>query len=111
LGQPRHLSSAGSHLLIWTDHPDGDGIVFARLSGREVQHGETAMGQIHPARELCRLLGLRARLLVVSVNNTGARDFDERPDFALATEAIDAGWCRWTMWRDIARLAREPLPQ
>jgi DNA invertase Pin-like site-specific DNA recombinase len=111
LGQPRHLSAGGSHLLVWTDQPDGDGIVFARLSGREVQHGETAMGQIHPARELCDRLGLAARLLVVSVNNTGARDFEERPDFGIATEAIEVGWCRWTMWRDIARLAREPLPQ
>jgi hypothetical protein len=110
LGQPHRYSDDGVQLLAWHDADDGDGIVCARLSGRELQHGETAMGQIHPTLEFLERIGERPRLLVVTVNNSGARDYERRPDFRLIEQAVREGWCRWTAWSVLDRLVREPLP-
>jgi len=96
--------------MEWVENEVGTGIVLARLSSRDIQHGETAMGQIHPARELCSDLGLVPRLLIVTTNNGGGRDYEERPDFDLVGRSLAAGWCEWVMWRDTGRIAREPLP-
>lgn len=109
LGPPQRHSLGGVQMLVWIDDEHGDGVIFARLSGRELKNGETAMGQVHPAHSLCASEGLRPRLIVVTLNNTGARDYGERPDFGLVAEAREAGWLRWTMWRDVDRMAREPL--
>lgn len=44
-GDPEEIAHRGSLLLIWQMDPDGDGILAARLSGQDVQKGETAMGR------------------------------------------------------------------
>lgn len=110
LGQPQIEVDRRVQLLIWEDDPAGDGIVDARLSGRELQGGETAMGQVHPQREMAGRLGLRPRLIVVSINNSGQRRYENRPDFRIIEEAIELGWCRWVAWRDPDRIARDVLP-
>lgn len=109
-GDPMVATIKGATMLSWVEDPEGDGIIFARLSGRDVQRGETAMLQIHPARDLAANLGLRPRLLVVTTDNTGAREYSERPDFTLVEQARDQGWLRWVCWRDQDRIAREPMP-
>jgi DNA invertase Pin-like site-specific DNA recombinase len=110
LGEPYLEIADRVQLLIWQQEADGDGILAARLSGRELQGGETAMGQVHPQREMASRLGLRPRLIVVSVNNSGRRRYEERPDFRIIEEAIDIGWCRWVSWRGPDRIARDVLP-
>lgn len=110
LGQPHIEVEARVQLLIWEDDPSGDGILEARLSGHELQGGETAMGQIHPQREMARRLALRPRLIVVSIHNSGLRRYENRPDFRIIEEAIDLGWCRWVAWRGPDRIARDVLP-
>jgi DNA invertase Pin-like site-specific DNA recombinase len=110
LGHP-HIELAGSaQLMIWPVHSDGDGILFGRLSGREVAGGETAMGQIHPLRALASNLDLHPRLIVMSTDNSGMRRYEERPDFALLEEAVDIGWVRWVAWRSPDRAGRDILP-
>jgi hypothetical protein len=110
LGQPHIEVDSPVQLLIWEDNPDGDGVLAARLSGRELQGGETAMGQVHPQREMARRLGVRPRLIIVSINNSGQRRYENRPDFRIIEEAIGLGWCRWVAWRNPDRIAREVLP-
>jgi DNA invertase Pin-like site-specific DNA recombinase len=109
-GQPVFDSFDGVQMLIWELNEEGSGIILGRLSGQELQGGETAMGQIHPLRRLAHRLGLLPRLVVVSVHNTGARAYDQRPDFGLIDEAIESGWCDWIAWQRPDRIAREILP-
>jgi hypothetical protein len=108
LGQPHIETHNQAQLLIWPVHSDGDGIIFGRLSGQEVQGGETAMGQIHPLRRLTSDLELRPRLIVMSVNNGGRKRYEDRPDFELGEDS--ATWCKWVAWRGPDRIAREILP-
>lgn len=109
-GAPLAATSMGVTMLSWVEDPDGEGIIFARLSGRDLQRGETAMLQIHPGRSLMAAHGLRARLLIVTTDNTGAREYARRPDFAAVEQAHAQGWLRWVCWRDQERIAREPMP-
>lgn len=109
-GAPLAATSMGVSMLAWVEDPDGTGIIFARLSGRDLQRGETAMLQIHRGRGLMTEQGLRARLLIVTTDNTGARDYTRRPDFAAVEQARAQGWLRWVCWRDQERIAREPMP-
>ena len=110
LGQPQLEVHGSTQLLLWPVDPTGDGIILGRLSGREVEGGETAMGQIHPLRAMSERLELRPRLIVMSVHNSGMRPYADRPDFALVEQAISLGWCRWVAWRGPDRIARDVLP-
>lgn len=110
LGAPLAASRMGVTMLSWVEDSGGEGIIFARLSSRDVQRGETAMLQIHPGRNMMAALGLRARLLIVTTDNTGARVYARRPDFAVIEQARAEGWLRWVCWRDQERVAREPMP-
>lgn len=110
LGQPQIEVHGSTQLLLWPVDPTGDGIILGRLSGREVEGGETAMGQVHPLRALADRLELRPRLIVMGIQNSGMRPYADRPDFALIEEAIAHGWCRWVAWRGPDRIARDVLP-
>ncbi len=110
LGRPQLEVHGSTQLLLWPVNADGDGIIVGRLSGREVEGGETAMGQIHPLRALANRLGLRPRLIVMGINNSGPHPYAERPDLALIEEVIDLGWCRWVAWHGPDRIARDILP-
>ena len=110
-GAPERWSGGGgASVECWEIDAGGDGIEFARLSSRDVQGGETAAAQLAPVRDLSQRLPLSARLIVVTTNNSGARRFEERPDFAIASRAIEDGWCRWISWRSADRIARADLP-
>lgn len=109
-GAPLVATSMGVTMLSWIEDPDGSGIILARLSGRDLHRGETAMLQIHPGRKLMAELELRARLLIVTTDNTGAREYARRPDFAAIEQARAQDWLRWVCWRDQERIAREPVP-
>jgi DNA invertase Pin-like site-specific DNA recombinase len=98
-------------MLVWNANPQGDGIIVARLSTRDVQQGETALSQVHGAREVMNRCDRRARLIVVTTENKSAKAFEDRPDFRLIRDEIYAGRCAWVCFRDVDRLARKPLPR
>jgi DNA invertase Pin-like site-specific DNA recombinase len=108
-GMPRFVASAGVQLRIWEIDPRGDGLIVARLSGKDVQGGETAMGQVHALRALAHTCEIAPRAIVVGCNNPGPSRYELRPDFAYVEHAIEAGWCRWVAWRDADRIGRSEL--
>jgi hypothetical protein len=110
LGDPTISQHQGTTMMVWVVDKRGDGILNARLSGQELQGGETALGQVHPLRALADQLERRVRLIVVTINNSGAKAFDDRPDFILTKREIDAGRVRWVAWRGTDRIAREETP-
>ena len=44
-GPPEPVAGAGCRMFVW-ERLDGDGVIAARLSGRDVKKGETANGQV-----------------------------------------------------------------
>src|SRR5689334_21367369 len=79
LGVPWRLPAPGGvQVLIWRVDANGDGIVVARLSGRELQNGETALGQVRRARAVSDAHGLVPRYVLVTLNNSGGRDYGNR---------------------------------
>jgi hypothetical protein len=110
-GPPHETVVNGTRMLVWLVDADGDGILAARLSTRDVQQGETAMSQVHEEREVMKRTDRRARLIVVTTENDSASSFDDRPDFRLIRDEIYAGRCRWVCFRDVDRVARKPLPR
>jgi hypothetical protein len=109
-GEPAMSRHGDAVMRIWVVDPDGDGIVGSRLSTRDVQNGETAMNQIHPALATAADRGMKPRLLVVTTENSGGLAFDERCDFELIEREIFAGRCRWVWFRDVKRLIRNVSP-
>jgi hypothetical protein len=107
LGPPRVSVVSGTTLMVWDVSEDGDGLIAARLSSRDLQGGETAMGQVHGGRELAKRFDLKPRRIVVTINNSGAKDYEDRPDFELIEQDILSGGVRWVAWRDPDRIARE----
>jgi hypothetical protein len=109
LGHPHTTSHHGTTMMVFEVDPRGDGIIAARLSKSDLQGGETAMGQVHGLRDLARRLELTPRKIVVTVNNGGAKDYEDRPDFALIEQEILGGKVRWVGWRDPDRISRDEL--
>ena len=98
-------------MLVWIlDEELGDGIIDARLSGRDIQNGETAMGQVHPALEGAHARGLVPRMIIVTNDNSGGLAYEDRCDFELIEQEIYAGRCRWVWFRDVKRLIRNVTP-
>jgi DNA invertase Pin-like site-specific DNA recombinase len=95
-------------LLVFMVDPDGDGVIAARLSNRDIQNGETALGQVHPALDAAKQLGLRPRLIVVSTGLSGGNRLSDRPDLELLEEEILGGRCRWVWFRGVDRISRRP---
>jgi hypothetical protein len=109
-GEPVVSRHGDALMQIWVINPEGDGMIGARLSSRDVQNGETAMGQVHPAMAMARERGLEPRLVVVTTENSGGLAYDQRCDFELIEREIFAGRCRWVWYRDVKRLIRNVSP-
>lgn len=109
-GEPMISKHGDATLMVWLVDSEGDGIVASRLSTRDVQQGETAMGQVHPALEGAKNHVLRPRLIIVTTENSGGLPYDERCDFELIEREIYAGRCRWVWYRDVKRLIRNVSP-
>lgn len=109
-GPPTNVTRhRGCAMYEWW-HPGGDGIVFARMSGSEVQNGSTARFQIATNLAFAAANNLRPRLLVLTLENSGFTDYDRRPEFSLTERIIEEGWLRWVLWRGVDRIAREHHP-
>jgi len=109
LGQPTNEPHGRSQLMIWPVSPTGDGVIFSRLSGPEIHGGETALGQVHPLRDLATSHGLTPRLIIVALHTSGTSRFENRPDFQVIRDGIELGWLRWVSYRGPDRLSRDVL--
>lgn len=111
IGPPQEEPPVKGTKLWWWRHEGGRGISFARLSGQEIHEGETVMSQVHANRRMFRELGLEPLYTVVTLNNTAARPYAERPDFHFLEERLAAGEIDWIAARDLDRLLRNDLAQ
>jgi hypothetical protein len=96
----------GVHLYRWTLHPDGDGIIAARLSGPELKKGDTIGTQVHTNLVFAERMGLRPRELVVTLGNSGGNDHGLRVDLQRVEAGYEAGWLEWELWRGADRMFR-----
>lgn len=100
----------GGRIAEFLLDPNGDTLGAARLSGRDVQGGETAMGQVGPIIELASRAKLKLRGIIISLNLTGTTlDVADRDDLVLHEAAFKSG-CNHVIWRDGDRVAREVVP-
>lgn len=107
LGEPHLLTRVnGSPLLVIERNADGDGIEFGRMSTDEDNGGMTAWAQINEMVNFSENRGLRPRWTVMTTENSGARYHGHRPDLALLLLGLCQGWCQWTSWRSVDRMAR-----
>lgn len=104
-------AAKGAIIVEFPLSDEGDTLGSIRLSGREMQKGETLLGQAAPIVDLAKHWDLGLRGLIVAMNMTGTiLDLEERPDLSLHMAAIEAGWCKNVIWRDGDRIAREVYP-
>jgi len=89
--------------------PDGDGILAARLSGQDVQKGETAMAQILGGLALAATHGLKPACAVVAMRTSGGAEYERRLDFTFIRDRIAAGGLQWVCFRGPDRVARDQL--
>jgi hypothetical protein len=75
------------------------GILAARLSTEDLQHGETAMRQVHVLREMAERLSLPVGFIIVALKTSGALPYDERLDFAFIASQINAGATTYVAFR------------
>lgn len=104
-GQPTSRREGPVTVLQWT-RGGGNGAVFARMSSRDVQQGETAAGQISDILASLQREQLAPRVIVLTLENSGYSEYTDRPDFDLTADWIQEGWLRWVAWRGVDRLAR-----
>jgi hypothetical protein len=84
----------------------GAGMIIGRLSGREMQQGETVAGQILDGWEMAKRNRRPIADVVVCVNYRSELLAEERPDFRLALDALALGRIEWVGFRDPERVAR-----
>jgi DNA invertase Pin-like site-specific DNA recombinase len=109
IGPPIEVRAIGAmrvHIYLYDE--TGDGIIDARLSGRDIQNGETALGQVHPALEGAKRLGLLPRYIVVATDVSGGNFLKDRPDLLFLQDEILNSRCRWVWFRQVDRIARRP---
>jgi DNA invertase Pin-like site-specific DNA recombinase len=84
----------------------GDGAIFARLSGQELNGGETVIGQILGLRRLAEQAEKTVKYIIITTNNSGAQAPEARPDLVRMNELISQGLISWVGFRDTSRIAR-----
>lgn len=109
IGPPVEVRNFGSmRLQVYLYDENGDGIVCARLSGRDIQNGETALGQVHPALEGIGRLELKPRHILVATDVSGGNFLRDRPDLLFIKKEIAENGCNWVWFRGVDRIARRP---
>jgi Resolvase, N terminal domain len=108
----RSFTKKGSQFFSWilNDDPRADGMIVIRMSTFDDRKGATAMAQLAPITEMLdnHGLGSHVRELLVTINNSGARPFSDRIDFARIIEVLlHEGPLTWVAYRDIDRLSRD----
>lgn len=91
-------------------HADGDGVVFVRLSSRDIQEGETAFGQVRTVLEMCDRNRLRPRWILASnaeLHVEGALRESDPLGLGLWRDA-DEGWLSGVAARGDDRISRNP---
>lgn len=112
---PGDISRKGSKVYIF-DATRGrlidecDGIAVVRMSSEDLKKGDTAYAQWITIRNMLDDRDRHPRWLVVTINNSGARPFDDRVDFEVVIRGMRQGWCEFVAYRDLARVSREIVP-
>jgi DNA invertase Pin-like site-specific DNA recombinase len=107
LGEPEVARVKAARFEVWQLDATGDGMIVGRLSGADLQQGETAFGQVHACRELCRRLDLRPKYLAVGTLVDVTISYEERPDFRFIRDRVASEGIGWVMYREIERVGRE----
>jgi hypothetical protein len=96
----------GVGIQVWDQGPHLQGAFLTRLSGRDIQNGDTIMGQVTVLRYLLSPLGMQPRYIVLTTDNSGGRRYENRPDFLFIEDAIRNGELAWVAARDTGRVVR-----
>jgi DNA invertase Pin-like site-specific DNA recombinase len=108
-GEPWKLDATGCSVLVWDVDLDGDAVVMARLSTKDLKGGETAMAQVEDGLRILAHHGRRVRRIILATRLSGALLYEKRPDLALLEDMIGAGECGAVFFRDADRIARHTL--
>ena len=112
IGEPQRSERIhGVQYMEWILPGHGDGALVARLSGQEMNGGETVMGQIHGLRRLQSQLERQAKYIIVTTDNSGAQLPEARPDLVRLRDLITQGMISWVGFRDTSRIARAEYPR
>ena len=76
-------------LEVFEAEPDGDGAILVRLSSRDVQKGETALGQVTEVFDMCRRQELRPRKVLVMLRCEASATYEKRFDWAMVRDDAD----------------------
>ena len=106
LGEPTVYRRFGMRLEVFEVEPDGDGAILVRLSSRDVQKGETALGQVTEVFDMCRRQELRPRKVLVMLRCEASATYEKRFDWAMVRDDADSGWLRWVALREADRISR-----
>jgi DNA invertase Pin-like site-specific DNA recombinase len=85
----------------------GAGIIVGRLSSREMQNGETVLGQILDCWQMAKQHHLPVSEIIVCTNYKSELGYSERPDFQRILDKIAIGECHWVGFREPDRVARK----
>jgi hypothetical protein len=109
LGTPQIYRHKRVRVEVYEHTPHGNGIVAVRMSDKDVQNGETALGQARTILEMCDRKGLRPRRVVVSLNCNSTIEYEDRLDWAMIRHGAEAGWLTWVAYREPDRVSRNEL--
>jgi hypothetical protein len=110
--RPSHaaiLSLRPPHLAMPTGRLR-EGIAMGRMSGRDAQNGDTEATQLNSLLEMLALEGMLPRVVIFTLDNSGFKEEEDRPDLTLCHELMTQPWCEFVAWRGMDRITRDYLP-
>ncbi len=108
-GAGKEMREHGHILRFFEIDSDGDGALMARLSGNDINKGETIAAQLDVQHEMTRSLGLRPRWVIVELNADRNVAYEQRMGFALVRDLVLLHGLDWVSWREIGRIARDQM--
>lgn len=108
-GVGNYSTHKGLQMRWWEVDPAGDGILMARLSGEDVQEGDTTLSQVTDLEALAHQHSLSPRYVVTTTKNDSKRRYPQRPDLKLIEGWITNGAASWVAVRGTDRISRNNL--
>jgi hypothetical protein len=100
-------NSHGHDMRFFRLDGEGDGLVCARLSARDISGGESPFLQIDPVLEMLERLDRKAYGVCVVLRGNRNIPFEHRHDYALIEVLVARGLIGWCAWREPDRIARD----
>ncbi len=108
-GEGKELRKHGHILRYFEIDCGGDGTLMARLSGNDINRGETISSQLDPQHAVADELGLRARWVIVELNADRNVAYEQRMGLALVRDLFVLHGLEWVSWRGIDRIGRDQM--